>query len=325
MFSFCSILERTESQASRLVGSAPIVIPGPVAYIAPEAHITGLKMTPQTGAAAETGLRARVRDFVENATFQKAIMTLIVVNAVTLGFETSPTVMGWIGPELLVFDKIVITVFVIEIALRIFAHGHRFFRDPWGLFDFIVVAITLAPASDSFSVLRALRVLRVLRLVSAVPRLRRIVAALLHAVPGVGAIGALLLLVFYVFAVITTKLFGGAFADWFGTIGASMYSLFQIMTLESWSMGIVRPVMEVYSWAWIVFVSFIVLSSFTVLNLFIAIIIDSMQTLHESEQHETVEEVSTVVHDEHRQRAEEFETLRAEIRELKEMLAERRS
>ena len=130
--------------------------------------------------------------------------------------------------------------------------------------------------------------LRVLRLVSAVPRLRRIVAALLHAVPGVAAIGALLMLVFYVFAVITTKLFGSAFSDWFGTIGESMFTLFQIMTLESWSMGIVRPVMEAYSWAWIVFVAFIVLSSFTVLNLFIAIIIDSMQSLHDSEKEETV-------------------------------------
>ena len=142
--------------------------------------------------------------------------------------------------------------------------------------------------------------------------------------PGTACSSALLMLVFYVFAVITTKLFGTAFSEWFGTVGASAYSLFQIMTLESWSMGIVRPVMEVYPWAWLVFVSFIVLSSFTVLNLFIAIIIDSMQTLHETEQHETVEEVSTVVHDEHRQRAEEFEKLRVEIRELKEMLGARK-
>ena len=140
---------------------------------------------------------------------------------------------------------------------------------------------------------------------------------------GVGAIGALLLLVFYVYAVICTKLFGAAFPDWFGSIGDSMYTLFQIMTLESWSMGIVRPVMEVYSWAWLVFVAFIVMSSFTVLNLFIAIIIDSMQTLHETEQHETVEEVSGVVHDEHRQRAMEFDELRREMREIKELLKDR--
>jgi voltage-gated sodium channel len=250
-------------------------------------------------------------------------MTLIVVNAFTLGMETSPTVMNLIGPELLVFDQIVIAVFCVELVLRIYAHGLKFFRGAWNVFDFIVVTITLAPSNDSLAVLRSLRVLRVLRLISAVPRLRRIVAALLHAVPGVGAIAALLLLVFYVFAVIATKLFATQFPDWFGTIGDSMYTLFQIMTLESWSMGIVRPVMEVYPWAWMVFVSFIFLSSFTVLNLFIAIIIDSMQTLHETEQHETVEEVSGVVHDEHRRRAMEFEELHREMQEIKKLLKDR--
>lgn len=277
---------------------------------------------PRPEIAPDSGIRGRVRRLVENPVFQKAIMALIVINAFTLGMETSPTIMAAIGPQIHIFDQVVIVIFCIEIVLRLYAHGPRFFRDPWSIFDFIVVAITLTPSNDSLSVLRSLRVLRVLRLVSAVPRLRRIVAALLHAVPGVGAIGVLLLLVFYVFAVITTKLFGAAFPDWFGTIGNSMYTLFQVMTLESWSMGIVRPVMLVYSWAWVVFVSFIFLSSFTVLNLFIAIIIDSMQTLHETEQQETVDEVADVVHDEHRRRAMEFEELRREMQEIKALLKE---
>ena len=276
-----------------------------------------------TDSAAQPTIRQRVRKLVDHPTFQKTIMTLIVINAVTLGFETSPTIMGYIGPALQVFDKIVIAIFCIEIVLRIYAHGPAFFRDPWGIFDFIVVAITLTPSNDSLSVLRSLRVLRVLRLVSAVPRLRRIVSALLLAVPGVGAIVALLLLVFYVFAVITTKLFGAAFPDWFGTIGDSMFTLFQVMTLESWSMGIVRPVMEGYSWAWIVFVAFIVLSSFTVLNLFIAIIIDSMQTLHDTEKQETVSDVNEFVQNEHLDRAAEFEELKREMGEIKNLLKER--
>ena len=260
---------------------------------------------------------------VEGLVFQKVIMTLIVINSITLGLETSTTVMAIIGPELQVFEQSVIVVFCVELALRIYAHGWRFFRGPWNVFDFIVVAITLTPSNDSLSVLRALRVLRVLRLISVVPRLRRIVAALLHAIPGVGAISALLLLVFYVFAVITTKLFGAAFPDWFGTIGESMFSLFQIMTLESWAMGIVRPVMETYSWAWAVFVAFIVLSSFTVLNLFIAIIIDSMQTLQATEKKQDVDNVNEVVNQEHQDRVSEFEELRREIRELKSMLNHR--
>lgn len=269
-------------------------------------------------------LRSRVLWLVERPAFQNAIMGLIAVNAVTLGLETSPSMTAAFGPGLHLFDQIVVGVFCVEILLRVYAHRQAFFRDPWSVFDLAVVAITLAPANESFAVLRALRVLRVLRLVSAVPRLRRVVAALLRAVPGVASVSALLLLVFYVFGVITTKLFGGAFPDWFGTIGASMYSLFQIMTLESWSMGIVRPVMEVYPWAWAVFVTFIVLSSFTVLNLFIAIMIDSMQSLHEEEQQHLAEETGKAVRREFLMHADDYERLRREIEEIRKLLEERR-
>ena len=248
-------------------------------------------------------------------------MVLIVVNATALGLETSESVTSAVGPQLRAFEQTVVAIFCLEVLLRIYAHRTNFFRDPWSVFDFIVVAITLAPASETFSVLRALRVLRVLRLVSAIPRLRRVVAALLHAVPGVASVGVLLLIVFYVFAVISTKLFGQEFPDWFGTVGKSMYSLFQIMTLESWSMGIVRPVMEVEPWAWLVFVAFILLSSFTVLNLFIAIIIDSMQAMHHSEKEHTVDEVSSVVHHEHELRSAEYQELRQELAEIKEMVS----
>ncbi len=247
-------------------------------------------------------------------------MVLIVFNAIALGLETSPSVTAVMGQTLYYFDTAVIIIFCIEVTLRIYAHRRSFFRDPWSLFDLIVVVITLVPSSDSFSVLRSLRVLRVLRLVSAVPRLRRVVAALLHAVPGVASVAALLLIVFYVFAVISTKLFGQEFPVWFGTVGGSMYSLFQIMTLESWSMGIVRPVMEVFPWAWIVFVTFIMLSSFTVLNLFIAIMIDSMQAMHREEHEQTVGEVRAAVHEEHELRESEFQELRRELAEIKALL-----
>ena len=250
---------------------------------------------PQGDAETETGQGGRIAGFrdairrlVDAPLFRVTAMTAIVLNAIALGLETSPTVMAAVGRELHVFDQIVITIFCIEISLRIVARGLRFFRDPWGVFDFAVVAITLAPASDSLLILRALRVLRVLRVVSAIPRLRRVVGALLHAIPGVAAIGVLLLLIFYVYAVITTNLFGAAYPAWFGTIGDSMFSLFQIMTLESWSMGIVRPLLQQFPWAWIVFVSFIIVSSFTVLNLFIAIVIDSMQTMHADESRASV-------------------------------------
>ena len=264
--------------------------------------------------AGVAAARARVAAWVEHEIFQRAIIALIVVNAVAIGLETMPAVVAVAGPLLSVFDQAVVVVFAVEVGLRIFACGGRFFRDPWSLFDLAIVLITVMPIDDSFLVLRTLRILRVLRLLSIFPQLRRIVAALLRAVPGVGAISALLGLVFYVFAVIATKLFGAAFPDWFGSISASTYSLFQIMTLESWSMGIVRPVMEVYPLAWLFFVSFIMLSTFTVLNLFIAIIIDSMQSLQKDEATADISPTEL---------AARYDALAAELAEIKALLAAR--
>ncbi|MEX2631807.1 MAG: ion transporter [Tistlia sp.] len=229
------------------------------------------------------GLRARLRRLIERRGFQIAIAALIVVNAVTLGLETSATAMAAAGPLLLALDKAVLAVFVAELALKMSAYGWRFFRDPWNIFDSLVVGIALVPATGNLSILRALRVLRVLRLISAVPSMRRVVTALLSAIPGMGSIFALLSLIYYVFSVMATKLYGARFPEWFGTIGDSAYSLFQIMTLESWSMGIVRPVMEVHPAAWAFFVPFILVTSFTVLNLFIAIIVNAMQSQHDAD------------------------------------------
>jgi voltage-gated sodium channel len=216
-------------------------------------------MTPSPPSTA--GGTSRLRHAVEHPVTQRVIMGLIIVNAVVLGLETSPSIMAVHGSLLLALDQALLAVFVLEIAARIAVHRLAFFRDPWSVFDFIVVAIALIPASGPLAVLRALRVLRVLRLLSIVPSLRRVVGALLAAVPGLSSIGMVLGLVFYVFGVIATKLFGEAFPDWFGTLGRSLYTLFQVMTLESWSMGIARPVMEQFAYAWVFFVPFILLIS----------------------------------------------------------------
>ena len=264
-------------------------------------------------------MRRRLNQFVDHRLFQSSIMCLIILNAAILGFQTSPAVMEAIGSEINLLDEVMLIIFVIELVLRICAKGLKFFRDPWGIFDFLVVGITLVPSNEALSVLRALRVLRVFRTVSTVPRLRRIVAALLHAIPGVGAIIALLLLVFYVFSVITTTIFGQDFPEWFGNIGASMFTLFQIMTLESWAMGIVRPVMEVYPWSWVLFVTFLMLASFTVLNLFIAVIIDSMQSLNEEKQSGEGDKLS-IYGNKIDEQNQSIEKLRDELKELKQLI-----
>ena len=261
---------------------------------------------------------------VESAPFQRSITGLIIVNAGILGLETSERAMMAAGELLVVLDRIIVTIFAGEILTKLLVYRRRFFADPWNLFDFSVVAVSLMPASAAFSVLRALRVLRVLRLVSVVPSMRKVVQALLSAIPGMGSIVALLALLYYVFSVMATKLFGAAFPDWFGSIGASAYSLFQIMTLESWSMGIVRPVMDVFPFAWAFFVPFILITSFAVLNLFIAIIVNAMQSQHEAENKEALAEFSKQSHGDAQRLEDEIRALHEELRQVRSLLEHQR-
>ena len=221
--------------------------------------------------------RQRLKAGLEMPLVQRSLITLILVNAVILGLETSSTVMASWGPWLIGADTAILAVFVVEIALRLMAHRLSFFRDPWSVFDFAVVAIALIPASGPLAVLRALRVLRVLRLITLVPSMKRVVGGLLSALPGLGSVTAIIGIIFYVAAVIATRLFGADFPQWFGTLGESVFTLFQIMTLEGWAMDIVRPVMQVFPLAWVFFLLFILASTFTLLNLFIAVIVNAIQ------------------------------------------------
>lgn len=221
--------------------------------------------------------RAEVAAFLDHPTVSRFLITVILINAVTLGLETVPAVMERVGPLILAIDRVCLGIFVVELVLRIYALGLRFFRSGWNVFDFVIIGISLLPATGSFSVLRAMRVLRVLRVVSAVPSLRRVVDGLGRALPGMGSVFLLILIIYYIAAVMATKLFGDSFPHWFGSLTATSFTLFQIMTLEGWSGEIVRPVMEVYPYAWAFFVPFILITTFAVLNLIVGLIVSSMQ------------------------------------------------
>jgi voltage-gated sodium channel len=233
-----------------------------------------------------TSVIARLRTILADPRTEWVVLALILVNAVILGLETSPTVMNAVGPALRFVDAVILTIFVIEIGSRMIVHRLAFFRDPWSVFDFLVVGVALVPATENLSVLRALRVLRVLRLITVVPALRRVVGGLIGALPGMGSIALLLLLVFYVFAVMATQLFGDDFPELFGNLGRSAFTLFAVMTLETWVDGVVKPVMEKYPYAWMFFIPYILITTFAVLNLFIAVIVNAMQTEHEAARKE---------------------------------------
>jgi len=258
-------------------------------------------------------MQDRLRRLVSAPAFEASIIALIVINAVILALETYPAIMAVWGPLLLALDSIILGIFCVEITLRFLADPRGFWRDPWRIFDLSIIVIALLPATGPLAILRAFRILRILRLVAAVPAMRRVVTGLFNALPGMGSIVMLLGLIFFVFSVISTKLFSAAFPDWFGTLGASAYTLFQIMTLESWSMGIVRPVMDVYPWAWMLFVPFIVMTAFAVLNLFIGVIVDAMQSQASADAHDERE----AMREESKAILQEVRALRAELEALR--------
>lgn len=257
--------------------------------------------------------RRRLGETLAQNSVEKWLIALILVNAVILGLETFPELMSRFGGFLKALDTVILAIFVVEIALRIVAHGWRFFRDAWSVFDFVVVAIALVPATGALAALRTLRVLRVLRILTLLPSMRRVVGGLMSAIPGLGSVVMLMALIFYVAAVVATGLFGANFPDWFGTLGKSAYTLFQVMTLESWSMGIARPVIDAHPFAWVFFVFFILVTSFTMLNLFIAVMIDATQS-------EANSETTQHVDDQHELTRAELAEVRAELRALRGVL-----
>jgi voltage-gated sodium channel len=249
---------------------------------------------------------------------ERVIMALIIVNAVILGLETNKSLMASYGAVLQALDHVILAVFVVEIAARVVVHRLEFFRDPWSVFDFIVIGIALVPATETFSVLRSLRVLRVLRLITGVPTLRRVVAGLLAALPGMGSIVFLIGLIYYVFGVMATKLFGDDYPALFGTLPDSLFTLFTVMTLEGWVNDVAKPVMEKHPYAWVFFISYIVVTTFMVLNLFIGVVVNAMQA--EASKAEAVEREV-----EREMIQEEAAPILAEVKSLREDVAQLRA
>ncbi|MEM9145011.1 MAG: ion transporter [Pseudomonadota bacterium] len=260
--------------------------------------------------------RARVRAVLETDEARNFILSVIVLNGIMLGISTSQKLSDSSEQIISIIDTIVIWIFVIEMVAKLYAYRMRFFAQAWNIFDLVVVLISLMPQNETLSVLRGMRVIRALRVMSAFPQMREVVKALIDALPGMGAVVLLLAMIYYIFGIMATLWFGEAFPQWFGSLGKSLYSLFQIMTLESWSMGIVRPVMEVFPWAWAFFVPFITATAFAVLNLFIGILVNAMQAAVEESQEEELERLRDLVRSENAAVAEQVAALHEDINRL---------
>lgn len=256
-------------------------------------------------------------NFILGKAAQNFILAIIIMNAITLGLETSPFIMERVGGALKTFELVALGIYTVELTLKFLALQGRFFKSGWNIFDLIIVLMAYIPATGPLAVLRSLRVLRVLRLISAVPQLRIIIRSLVASLPSIGWITFLLFMMFYIFAVMATHLFGKTFPMWFGSIGESYYTLFQILTLESWSMGIVRPIMDVYPYAWAFFVPFVLMTSFVVLNVFIAVIVGAMSDIRSDEKmNDAVTDLETQNKSPSKMLEQEFISLHAQLTRL---------
>ncbi|MFF0246921.1 ion transporter [Streptosporangium sandarakinum] len=272
-------------------------------------------MIPPPTEAGRASARERVRRILETPRLQRVVIVVVVLNAVTIGCETSSLLVERIGGLLHVIDRVTLAVFTAELAARLYAYRGKFFRDPWNWFDTLVVAVSFAPASASTSVLRTLRIVRALRLVSAVPSMRKVIGALMAAAPGVLSIVGLIILLVYVSAVLATHLFRDIAPQHFAELPTSLFSLFQVMTGEGWP-DIASEVMGQKPWAWVFFVGYIPLTTFVVLNLFIAVVVNAMDDQTTSAEEQRVEDTLTVI-------AGELARLHAKIDELQASAGDR--
>ena len=221
-------------------------------------------------------LQNPIRRLVESAPFQAAVLALVLINAVLLGMETLAPVRAAIGPEILAFDRVIVVLFAVEIVIRIYAAPAAYFRNGWNIFDFVIVVISLLAASSGLAAVRAFRVLRVLRIVTVIPRMRLVASALLDSIPGIASVGIVIVLIVYVFAVIGANLYGGDHPTIFGDVFAAMYTLFQVMTLEGWA-EIASEVAATHPRSWMFFLAFVLIATFTMLNLFVAIVVKTVE------------------------------------------------
>lgn len=270
-------------------------------------------------------MRAFCQRLLATPAFQRAVLGLILLAGVLVGLETSAGLMARFGDFLHALDRVVLGLFVLELVVRIGACGAqpwRFFRDPWNIFDFVIVAVCVLPLQAEYSaVLRLARVLRVLRLITAVPRLQLLVGALLRSLPSMSYVALLLCVLFYAYAVVGVGLFGRVDPAHFGTLGASGLTLFQIVTLEGWADIMRTQLAEGVSPALTIayFVSFILLGTMITLNLLIGVIVTGMDEARQDmedadrERHRAATGTPTP--------ADDVATLRRQVDELQNSLS----
>lgn len=279
-------------------------------------------------APSPSGLAARCRAIAESTRFQMAIMAVIVVNAIVLGLDTYPGIVEATGNLFEVADRVFLAIFVVELAIRIAAYGRhpqRFFTNGWNIFDFTIVAATFVPGiGANITALRILRALRLVRLVELVGDLRIIVRGVLRSLVPLAGVASLVVIIIYIYAIIGNALFGDALPDDWGTVGSAMLSCFQILTLDNWD-DLFFPAQEVSALAVPYFLSFILVATFVVMNVVIAVVVNSVESARQAQLEQNAAAVSREVAEQAPALADRILAMRLALDELEQQLqAERR-
>lgn len=208
--------------------------------------------------AVETD-RRRVKKLVEGKNFDFLIMSLICMDAVILGLMTSDAMNRFFEGGLFILDRLFMAIFIIEMIMKIFAFGKKFFKSGWNVFDFAVIAISSVPFASWFIIFRTFRLFRLLRYVNKFTRLKQMINTFLALLPNFMAMLLVMAVFFYVFAIMAVCLFGDVFIE-FSDLGSSLFALLQVVALDGWASNIARPVMAVFPHSWLFFVSFVFIS-----------------------------------------------------------------
>ncbi len=267
----------------------------------------------------------KLRKFTESKAFQNTILIVIIINSIILGLQTSPAINDSIGQILGILDSVCLGIFIIEMLIKMVAYKFfGYFKSGWNWFDFIIIVTSVLSGLAVLSSIRILRVFRVFRslkglrgfkMISSLKPLQVIISAIGRSIPGISWTALLLFIIYYIFAIIGVTQFGAAFPEWFGDIPKAMYTLFQVMTLESWSMGISRPVMEVFSYAWAYFVPFVLVSAFIMMNVVVGIVVNAISEVAEMNKKDEHEENGTG------DIKAEIDAVREHLAKLEDMLA----
>ncbi|MBR3732018.1 MAG: ion transporter [Spirochaetales bacterium] len=243
----------------------------------------------------------RLVDDNPNSIFEYIILFVIIVNMVSMGLETVSTLSEY-RQIFFIIDQVCLWIFIVEIIIKFIAYNKDFFKYKWNIFDLVIVAVSILSSFSYFTVLRVLRIFRSARILNAIRSMRAIKAfrfidslnqlktiftALIKSIPGIIWTCLLLMIFFYIYAIVGTNSFGSDFPEYFGSLGRSLLTLFQVMSFDSWFSGITRPVLHVFPWAWVYFISFALISTYVIMNIIIGILVNSIEEVRSQNEDES--------------------------------------